>query len=403
MTGVELDVADSFERVFPLPTVVADWDDVLDRAEVRHRPRTLPLRSWRVAAAATAILVGGLLVTPAFGLGGRLLELIQGKSALRQVQTPVWSSDGRRIAFISIRDGNPEIYVMNADGSEQRNLTQSPLRDGGPAWSPNGRTIAFERWLERNPEVFVMNVDGSGQRNLTRDPEADVYPDWSPDGRKVAFVRRIGFLGQPPPNGAPPGRPTLFRNFLYVVNADGSGLRRLTQDPVYGFGATLAPAWSSDGRTIRFGPSVVRADGSGQRRVPRYIPYAAGAWSPDGRKIAFAHGFRRGTPFMKFELRVMNADGSGLRRLARNVTSNAPVWSTDGRRIAFRSVRDGNPEIYVMNADGSELRRLTDNPANERWFSWSPDGKRLAFVRNQEVHLVNADGSGEQQLTLTAS
>ena len=65
------------------------------------------------------------------------------------------------------------------------------------------------------------------------------------------------------------------------------------------------------------------------------------------------------------------------------------------RRIAFRSKRNDNPETYVMNADGSGLRRLTRNPANERWFAWSPDGRKLSFVRDLEIYVVNADGSGD--------
>ena len=86
---------------------------------------------------------------------------------------PAWSPNGRRIAFASLRDGNSEVYVMNADGSRQRNLTRNPAEDFFPAWSPNGRRIAFASLRDGNSEVYAMNADGSGQRNLTRDPAED--------------------------------------------------------------------------------------------------------------------------------------------------------------------------------------------------------------------------------------
>ena len=89
------------------------------------------------------ILVGGLLVTPALGIGDRLLSLIQSKQSPLDVQAPAWSRDGRTIVFVSWRDGNGEVYAMDADGSEPRNLTQHPARDVRPAWSPDGRRIAF--------------------------------------------------------------------------------------------------------------------------------------------------------------------------------------------------------------------------------------------------------------------
>ena len=213
MTDVELEVADSFERVFPVPTVVADWDDVLDRAGPRSRARIRPPSRWRVVAIAVAIVAGmALLATPALGLGDRLLSLIQSKRSPIDVQAPAWSRDGRTIVFVSWRDGNGEVYAMDADGSGPRNLTQNPAKDVRPAWSPDGRRIAFASRRDGNSEVYVMNADGSGQRNLTRNPAFDADPAWSPDGRKIAFVsKRDGSYG------------------VYVMNADGSGQRRLAQ------------------------------------------------------------------------------------------------------------------------------------------------------------------------------
>jgi Tol biopolymer transport system component len=374
------------------------------------------------------ILGGGLLVTPALGLGDRLLGLIQSKPRLRSldVQAPAWSPDGRTIVFVSWRDGNGEVYAMDADGSGPRNLTQHPAKDVRPAWSPDGRSIAFVSSRDRHqrmqpgrrtpPEqsdIYVMNADGSRKRKLTRDRAFDDYPTWSPDGRRIAFVR--GRLHGNPRPGRDVRRWYLYD--LYVVNADGSGLRRLTLRVPEGTPETTGPrkggqlVWSPDGRTIYFGRYLVRTDGSGARRLP-YIPLTA-VWSPDGRQIAFARPRGRTGPgpccySSHSDIYVMNADGSGTRKLTHNARYNAePALSPDGRKIAFRSTRNGNRDIYVMNADGSGKRNLTRHPAQDVRPSWSPDGRRIAFVSDRdgrlEAHVMNADGSGQRSLTVQDS
>ena len=363
----------------------------------REWTRAHPRRRWVIVAVAGLVLVGGLLATPALGIGERLLSLIQGKRSAQpgDVQAPAWSRDGRTIVFVSWRDGNGEVYAMDADGSGPRNLTQHPAKDVRPAWSPNGRRIAFVSRRDGNAEVYVMNADGSGKRNLTRDRASDDdYPTWSHDGRKLAFLRV--------PHGA--GRARRGPQ-LYVMNADGSGLSRLTH-PALGMYRLV---WSPDGRTIYYGRYLVSTDGSGSRMLP-YITLTP-VWSPDGRRIAFTRP-REGQTGpgpccdpSPADIYVMNADASGTRRLTHNAGYNAePAWSPDGRKIAFRSTRDGNREIYAMNADGSNQRNLTRNPAKDSRPSWSPDGRRIAFVSDRdgrlEAHVMNADGSGQRSLTL---
>ncbi|MGH7563341.1 MAG: TolB family protein [Gemmatimonadota bacterium] len=139
---------------------------------------------------------------------------------------------GERIVFSSDRDGDLEIYVMNADGSGVEQLTDDPGGDFEPAWSPDGSRIVFASDRGQNPEftdLYVMNADGSGVTNLTNDPPTldafDRAPAWSSAGARIAFASdRDGF----------PNRE------IYAMNADGTGITRLTDDPA----VDSDPAWS---------------------------------------------------------------------------------------------------------------------------------------------------------------
>jgi Tol biopolymer transport system component len=237
---------------------------------------------------------------------------------------PAWSPDGRRLAFASGPPGANQLYVMNADGSDRRRLTEGEGNPGRPAWSPDGR-LAFQSRRSGNSEIYVLNADGSGfanPTNLTNHPADDLLATWSPDGGRLAFTSNRDGRWQ-----------------IYAMNADGSGQTRLTHTAAFD---------------------------------------VLGAWSPDGQQIAF-HSNRDGN----WEIYVMNADGSEQTRLTRNdALDYLPAWSPDGRRLAFASNRDGNFEVYVMNADGSEQTNLTNHPAmedGEIGISWSPDGGTLAF------------------------
>jgi len=171
--------------------------------------------------------------------------------------------------------GNYDIYVMNADGSQLRNLTRNTVGDRNPVWSPDGRRIAFEN----NWQINVMNADGSGQRRLTRNGGRNFAPAWSPDGQKIAFERRTGRKKYGPCNGC--GRASTFE--IHVMNADGSGAQRLTAQ-----GAQ--PGWSPDGQKIAFMSErdgnaeiyTMNADGSQQQDQTRTRGWKESGlvWSP---------------------------------------------------------------------------------------------------------------------------
>jgi Tol biopolymer transport system component len=263
------------------------------------------------------------------------------------------------IAFESDRDGNVEIYVMGADGSNPLNLSEHPDGDYAPAWSPDGSQLAFSSWrgaTGTNSELYTMVQDASVSSRVTDNDSYDDGPAWSPDGGKLAFTSlRDG-------------------NFeIYVMDLNGSIVDRLTTGPLNDW----TPSWSPDGTKIAFSSNrdgafevyVMNDDGSGQTRLTTSMSYDWGpSWSPDGTKIAFS-SYRDGND----EVYVMGSDGSDVTRLTYRPGSDfEPAWSPDGTRIAFTSARDGNAEIYVMNSDGSSQTRLTNNLATDRSPSWQP-------------------------------
>jgi Tol biopolymer transport system component len=223
---------------------------------------------------------------------------------------PSFSPDGAKIAFVRGSD----IWVMNADGSGQTNITNNGSAAlVPPSWSPNGARIVY---VNGGGGLYTMNANGTNQQRIPNTTRLDSNPSWSPDGTKVAYDQRGGLTGR-----------TVYH--ICVINVDGSAQTFLTSVAAF----NQYPAWSPDGTTILFQSN--RDDAK------------------------------------SFEIYKMNANGTNQVRITVNADNDAWArWSRDGANITFMSDRDTNQEIYTMNANGTNQVRVTNNPASDTLPSW---------------------------------
>jgi TolB protein len=255
---------------------------------------------------------------------------------------PYPSPDGQHIVFQSNRTGRWEIFVVGIDGSDPRQLTDSPGDNVTPVWSPDGKQIVFAATPGGNSDIYLMNADGQNRKRLTQHPGDDSHPHWSSDGSRIVF-------------NSPRTTPDLSVGWsdqwheIYTMTADGSDIQQHTNNKTVCTFPTLSP----DGTRIAFrkvieAPAfgwdltlgnrnseifVADIDGSNQVNISNNAAFDGWPrWSPDGTQIVFASN--RTGPAMACQLFVVNVDGSALRQISEGDWSNAqPAWSFDSKRI----------------------------------------------------------------------
>jgi Tol biopolymer transport system component/subtilisin family serine protease len=253
-----------------------------------------------------------------------------------------------KIVFSSERDGSyPEIYSMNADGTNQIRLTNSAGYDYQPAYSPDGTKIAFVSGRDGRSNIYVMNADGSNQVRLTTS-SGDWCPTWSPDGSQIAFFS---------------GRTNTSQ--IYIMDSDGNNQRQMTNS-----GANVTPDWSNSNKILYLagnddlsGIYTMDPDGTHKTRITSGINQEHNPkWSPDGTKILYVNS--------QDEIYSMNADGTVKIRLKRSL-SDSPQWSPDGDKIVFAYNFSGNWEICLMESDGKNPIQLTSAQHTDNQPDWT--------------------------------
>jgi TolB protein len=306
--------------------------------------------------------------------------LLCGLMTIQTPAAPTILANGK-IAFTSDRDGNQEIYVMNNDGTGQVRLTNNYGADNFPAFSPDGTKIAF---VSQNPSptfainIRLMNADGTNQTELTpiaiggsQSPWADSGSlSWSPDGSKIAF----GDGGE-----------------IFTINVDASNRTNLTNHPANDFD----PAWSPNGALIAFAsdrrdPNLLsiiysmNVDGSNIKVLSDSGYYASRFspdWSPNGNELALIQD--EFSEFGAGSILLTNFPGY----FVDSSDAFKPKWSPDGTKIVFHSCSydtSANCQIYFKNVNGSGLTQLTNTNGRNFQPSWQPlmavkSRKRIRF------------------------
>jgi secreted trypsin-like serine protease len=248
------------------------------------------------------------------------------------------------ILFMSDRDGDWELYTVNADGTGLNQITNNEVDDWSGIYSPDGTKIAFDAKHGTAPgDIFVIDADGTNLKNLTSSFSEDAFATWSPDGKQIVFERKIN---------------NTYR--LHIMNSNGSKIRLLNEVDTGG--------WS--------------------------IP----AWSPVGSKIAFSGRMDGDT-----EIYTLDTQDNSMTQITENegVGDAWPTWSPDGKKIAFLSNSDGNVELFTMNPDGSDREQITENDWNESEPAWSRDGKYIAVTKSGDG--VNSLGQSQSEIFLIAA
>jgi TolB protein len=271
------------------------------------------------------------------------------EAAHRFADDIVWALTGypgiarTKIAFVSNRGGNKEIYLVDYDGHGLRQVTRNGSINLSPAWSPDGKKLAYVSYQGGDADIFVLDLTSGADRLLVGGNGVQGAPAFSPDGKHVLFSQTRGRESE-----------------IYICREDGQGVRRLTRAG----GINTSPCWSPDGRRIVFtsdrsgNPQLYAADAEGGS--PRRITFQGkwndiADWSPHGDRIAYCSRQNGG-----FRLSLVDASGLG-RETVRTFgpgSDEHPSWAPNGRHVVFASSREGSRRLYVLDVEAGTNRRL---------------------------------------------
>lgn len=261
-------------------------------------------------------------------------------------ERPIFQS---KIAFISDRDGNPELYMMDYDGFNPVRLTFNETVDYMPGWSTDGKKIAYTSYRGDKATLWLYSIY-EGTRSLVFDEGTTYGPVFSPDGKKMAFC-----------SSEDEGN-----SEIYTANSDGTKVKRLT----FNKAIDTAPTWSPNSRLIAFTSDrggtpqiyIMDAEGSNIERVSFGGNYFDGpAWSPTANTIAFVSRVNQ-----VFDIYLLNRDTNRMLKLTESIARNEyPTWSPDGRHIIYSSNRSGSIQLWTIDYNGSNRRRLTSSGENK--------------------------------------
>jgi len=263
---------------------------------------------------------------------------------------------GTKIYFVSNRTGHKEIWVMDPDGSNQRQISHLNSLSIMPAVSPDGTKIAFTSYARGNPAIFILSTD-TGRRLPFYNQVASMNatPDFTPDGKQLLYASTASGWAQ-----------------IYIANLDGSNLRRISSTRALEVEPKVNPKTGSDLAFVsgRSGPQQIyrmNMDGTDVQRLTNGEGEASNpCWHPNGQILAFA--WTRGFATGNFNIFVMDVASRNFNQLTYGAGRNEnPSWAPDGRHLAFMSTRSGSEQIWTMLADGNQVKQLTTAGRN-----WTP-------------------------------
>lgn len=304
------------------------------------------------------------------------------------IAQPVWSPSGQAVAFVYAIGGNSEIYVVKADGSQPKNVSNNPGVDINPVWSYSGDSLLYSSHRGGQFDIYRVDVkDGrpGSPRRITRSSSDELWAAWSPDGSTIAYC------------GYDAGYPQVF-----FSDADGNN-RELFYEK-----RACYPSFSADGKSLALSSMgdiiVFKLKNRKSENITEgliegnMVDDTFPVWAPRGNRIAFAGMFEANSA----ELYTISSAGKKVRRITDDLFENFyPRWSPGGKGIVYAAYVSGRaPEIFISEAEAPVKTRLTENHVVEMSPSFSPDGSSILYIRREGIedalYIMNSDGSGQR-------